>query len=163
TVDDDSPIINAASVQNGVVDEERLTGGNAGDSYGDGGDLTPAQGDDGNLTASGSLGISYGVDGPASTAMSAGTAQSLTFNGPPVGNSITVGNFTASCNQGFVNTSGTNGQIFGTQVNVTDNAGVFTVGSFDVGLFGTGPVKDVTLIGLDSLGNTVATYTVHLS
>ena len=65
TVDDDSPVITAASVQNGAVDEERLTGGNAGDSYGDGGDVTPAQGDDGNLTASGTLGISYGIDGPA--------------------------------------------------------------------------------------------------
>src|SRR6185436_9833317 len=39
TVDDDSPIITPASIQNGVVDEERLPTGNPGDTYSDGGDL----------------------------------------------------------------------------------------------------------------------------
>ena len=66
-VDDDMPYINPALVQHGVVDEEQLAAGNIGDSYADGGDLTPVQGDDGDLVATGALGVSYGADGPAAS------------------------------------------------------------------------------------------------
>src|SRR6185295_8797651 len=76
TVDDDSPIIVPASIQNGAVDEERLSGGNAGDSYGDGGDLA----DGGTLTATGTLGVSYGVDGPAGSLIAPGTPSLFNFN-----------------------------------------------------------------------------------
>jgi T1SS-143 domain-containing protein len=66
-VNDDMPYIDPALVGHGAVDEERLPTGNAGDSYLDDGDLTPAQGDDGDLIATGSLGVSYGADGPAAS------------------------------------------------------------------------------------------------
>ncbi|EKS39948.1 DUF5801 repeats-in-toxin domain-containing protein [Afipia clevelandensis] len=58
TVDDDSPIITLASVQNGGVDEDNLAPNGNHDSAP--GDLA----DDGTLVAHGSLGISYGADGP---------------------------------------------------------------------------------------------------
>lgn len=59
-VNDDEPGIAEASIRHGSVDEEKLAGGNAGDSYGSG-DLSVAEGDDGDLVATGNLGVGYGA------------------------------------------------------------------------------------------------------
>lgn len=76
TIDDDSPVINAA--QNGAVDEDNLVPNGNHDSAP--GDLTAAQGDDGTLVAHGSLGISYGADGPGvGAAANQGVTQTFDF------------------------------------------------------------------------------------
>ncbi len=55
-IDDDSPVINLANVENRTVDEEGLRGGNPGDSYASG----DAPGEV--LSVTGALGISWGAD-----------------------------------------------------------------------------------------------------
>ena len=66
TVDDTTPVFDPQAVENGSIDEETIPGisGNAGDSYGDGGDLSSDPGSDaGNARAiSGALGIDWKAD-----------------------------------------------------------------------------------------------------
>jgi T1SS-143 domain-containing protein len=66
TIDDTTPVFDPQAVQNGAIDEETIPGisGNAGDSYGDGGDLSSDPGNDaGNARAiSGFLGIDWKAD-----------------------------------------------------------------------------------------------------
>jgi T1SS-143 domain-containing protein len=120
-------------------------------------------------TTHGSLGVTFGTDGPAAAAVAAnpGTPTTLDFNSLVNGGGAPyhLGNFTIQTDQGVANTTGHQGEVYGSLITVTDSAGPFTLTSVNLGLFGqsTGTAADnVTLLGFDALGNQLASVTVNL-
>ncbi|MDQ2082928.1 VCBS domain-containing protein [Xanthobacteraceae bacterium Astr-EGSB] len=144
TVDDTTPVFDPQSVENGSIDEETIPGisGNAGDSYGDGGDLSSDPGSDaGNARAiSGALGIDWKADiGNAGLADRALVFRGIDESGPdPVvardanGHAITSGHQAVY----YHVTTGIDGQpmlVAYTGEDATDSAHwVFTVSLDDV-------------------------------
>ncbi|MCU1376745.1 MAG: hypothetical protein JWO68_4031, partial [Actinomycetia bacterium] len=162
TVQDDVPAITVGAVQNGSVDEERLSGGNAGDSYGNGGDLTTAQGDDGDLTASGALGINFGADGPAAVTTGGASTTTYAFTGTATLSPDLI------VTQGTVNHASAPGFVYGGNtapiiINANDSK-PFTLESVNLGMFGTaGTTASVVLTGFNVNGTVVATYTTNVA
>lgn len=149
TVDDDSPIIVASLVQNGFVDEEHLPGGNDGDSY-PSGDLA-APNDDGDLTASGSLGVRFGVDGPAAITTSPGTPSVFNFN---TGNLSVDPNLTINAHFGIVSGAIAGGQNAPIVITAT-NGHPFELSSVKLSFAGGSTLDSKILVtGIDVNGNT---------
>lgn len=168
-VDDDTPRIDPLKVQNGLVDEDRLTGGNGNDNYN--GDATAAQGDDGDLVAKGNLGISYGADGPAATVTAVGAQSAFNFNGLPQG-AIPGGSysadgftFTPDSSGGVANHTGSSGQLYAMQIIVAKGGELFTIDSLKMGVYGSltpGMEGVVNLVGTLA-NNTTVTIPVLFS
>lgn len=152
TIDDDSPMINAASVQDGAVDEDNLSTGNHDSAAGD---LTPAQGDDGDLAAHGSLGISYGADGPADLAHGAIVTETHAFNfnnGTNVGPGFSVYAYETRGNHGFTSLVG----AYTAPITITSTDGYpFSLTSVKLGLNGAAANQFVEIFGLDANGNPI--------
>jgi T1SS-143 domain-containing protein len=115
-------------------------------------------------SVSGSLGVSFGADGPGVIPAFPGTPQTFNFNGLANvalnSSNDTFGTFVFTANQG-----GSNHTLEGTSITMTNNAGPFTLTSIDLGLAGTSSgssFDNVTLIGLDSHGNQIASLNVNL-
>lgn len=113
-------------------------------------------------TAHGSLDIHFGADGPAAPAApaSSGTPHTFDFNTVQQDGLLqhTIGDFTFASNQGVANVTGHTGQLYGSVVTITANAGPFTLTSMDLGLNASsnGPQFDnVTLVGTDTHGQQI--------
>ena len=120
----------------------------------------------GPATSHGSLGVSFGADGPAATVLATSPTVTLNFDALPNGGGAPyhIGDFTIATNQGVANTTGLHGEVYGTVITVTDSAGPFTLSSVNLGSYGTSTgvtADNVTLIGIDTHGNTI-TDTVNL-
>src|SRR6185437_713349 len=119
-------------------------------------------------SVSGSLAVSFGADGPAAagTPVNPGTGHTFNFDELTNGShtSITEGTFTIATNQGVANTTGLHGEIYGTNIGITNGGTPFELNTIDLGLFGTGTkaaAENVTLTGVDIHGNTI-TDTVNI-
>jgi T1SS-143 domain-containing protein len=136
-----------ASVSVTVVDDvPAVTGVSVGV---DEGDLS------GSATASGSLGIRYGADGPAAVVISSGTETPINFNALPQGGltSFNLNGFSFTTNQGIANHTGTQGQLYGTTIGISHAGTPFTINSLDLGAFHVpGVTGDFILTGIPAAG-----------